>query len=279
MRTTNRKWFIWLALWALCLPYFVVPSAFSQGDLPDSTNGPFVFPQLAPPEYVVDVSGNRFILGDYTFLLEEVPTPISVGVIDGNVQIDIQTADGPVSLSLGKGVLSLTERAAPYVTVIGDAGEQSALLLDEYGQCPVCGRSLGIGNHRPLRCGHYGCLVSLDHVKVCPSCGNYMCNREDHSRCEHCGVRMCVHVRIECEYMRNPAPTPFQTMVPEEGVKYVVISEDGKRADGALEVSPKTTPWSPGDEFVRTPKPEMPEGEQSSLLPGGQENMTSGSCP
>ena len=258
----NRGRLLGFVLCVLCLLCIGEPPVFSQEALLEQTL----------PEYVVDVSENRFILGKYEFLLEDVPTPISVGVIDGNVLIGIQTADGPVELSLGEGVISLTERAVSYVTVFEDAVERSALLLDEYEQCPVCGRSLGIGNHRRLKCGHYGCLVSLDHLKVCSSCGNYACNGVDHSRCEHCKVRMCVHISIECEYMRNPAPTPFSTMVPGEGAKYFLISEDGTKADGALGISPQTTPWSPGEDFIKTPKPSPSEGDDQ-VSPEGQEGF------
>jgi hypothetical protein len=215
---------------------------------------PAAFSQEVLPEYVIDVSAGHFILGEYYFLLENVAAPISIGVIDGNVLVEIQTAEGIETLSLGEGSLSLTERAVPYVTIL-EAAEGSVFSLGQYDACAVCGRSTGIGNHQRLKCGHYGCLVSIEHLRICSSCAGFECSSKDHSRCPHCKVRMCIHENIKCEYMRNPAPTPYTTRVPGEGMQYYSISEDRTRVDGALEVGPRTTPWSPGEEFVRTPPP------------------------
>lgn len=219
----------------LFLMFLLGPPAYSQEDL---------------PEYVVDVVDDYFICEDYYFLLEDVITPIAVGVMDGVVQIEVRTSEGIEELDLGEGHLSLTERAAPYVRILEEAEDLAQLNLDQYGVCSICGRTTGLGFHQIMPCGHYGCLMSVDHLKICPSCNAYVCNGKSHKICESCKVRMCVHIDIECEYTRNPAPTAYTTVVPGEGVKTFSISEDRTSVDGAVGARPQN--WAPGSDYIST---------------------------
>lgn len=206
-------------------------------------------------EFIIDVVDQHFRCNGYDIPLADMDIPIAVGIIDGNVTIKINTPTGIQKLSLGQGSLSLTENAVSFVSILEQA-VPSALQLDAYDICSVCGRSLGIGYHQELECGHYGCIVLIDHVKFCSACDQYMCNGKDHTSCPHCKVRMCVHENIKCEYMRNPAPTPYSTKVPGGAVQSYQFSDDYSSIDGTINGRPRE--WTPGIDYERrnaTPPP------------------------
>lgn len=213
-------------------------------------------------EYVIDVVDHHFLCNGYDFLLADAENPIAVGIVDGIVTVEINTPDGLQALSLGEGILSLTENAVPFVKVLEQV-DPSELRLEAYEKCQICGRSVGIGYHQKQECGHYGCLVAVDHVSICSACDDYVCNGNDHNRCEHCKVHMCVHENIKCEYMRNPAPTPYSTKVPGGAVQYYQITEDYSGAEGAVGGVPKQ--WTPGIEFEKRNATPVPAGVQTDM--------------
>lgn len=174
---------------------------------------------VAQGDVIVNVVDGRLIFGDYNLELADGATPIEMGTIDGNTVLHVRTTSGLVTINLGDTKVSLTQQAAARTRSMGNTSSGSGTsdgtgTAGDDGICPICGRSLAIGNHTRLVCGHYGCEVPADHVRLCEDCGHYRCNGQDHTKCEHCGVRWCVHVDYECEYSRNPVPTPTPTPSP-----------------------------------------------------------------
>lgn len=170
---------------------------------------------VARGDMIVNVVDGRLVFGSYNLELADSATPIEMGTIDGETVLHVRTTSGLVTINLGDTKVSLTQQAAERTRSMGAASSSGSTGSGAGGDtCPICGRSLAIGNHTRLVCGHYGCQVPADHVRWCEDCGNFRCNGEDHSKCEHCGVRWCVHVDYECEYMRNPVPSPTPTPSP-----------------------------------------------------------------
>lgn len=182
-------------------------------------------PQTEPMEIIVDVQEGRFIANGYEYdLASEEMQPILLSTQDGEILAQVDTREGIVTLHLGNGNLAVTQAASSYVSVEDEATKE----ITEWSQsplCEICGRSTAIGKHYVVECGHYGCLMAADHPTRCGECGHYRCNHQSHMPCEHCGVALCMHVDLECEYMRNPAPTPFSTMVPR------IDDETGEETD------------------------------------------------
>ncbi len=207
----------------------------------------------ADREYVLDVVEGRLISGEHNIPLAEVETPIEVGVVGGEVIVRVQTPDGLLEENWGEGWPSLTERAVKYVDLLQSPARPTLDLADN-DMCPVCGRSTAIGYHKQLPCGHWGCLHSVDHFRVCPHCEEYVCNGKVHTRCETCKVAWCVHVDLECEFTRNPAPTPYVTKEPLGDKVYYVVDPAGSSAVG-MPGGKQAPTWAPGMSFVVTPKP------------------------
>lgn len=206
--------------------------------------------------WVLDVADGHLISRGKDFpLAKGVDVPIEAGVIGGEIIIRIQTTSGLVEENWGSGFLSLTERAVSHVKLLEDQKEPSILVSGEL--CPICGRTSTIGYHKKFPCGHWGCLVSLDHYRICPSCGQFVCNGVDHTACEYCKVRMCVHVDLECEHTRNPAPSPYETKRPDGVTVYSYWDSTGTITYGTPG-GIKPSVWSPSTEYMKqfeTPRP------------------------
>lgn len=207
-------------------------------------------------EFVIDVVDGRFVCEAYDMPLSDIDRPIAVGMLDDMVEVRVATSEGEVALTLGQGTFALTERAMPYVRAMEEAFPVEA---EEAEVCEVCGQSTAIGRHFLLECGHFGCLVTADHPQVCTACGKYMCSTESHLPCEHCGVAMCVHVKLECEYYRNPAPTPYAT---KEGTTTSYRNLQAGYVEGSAD-NKKPSDWTPAEDYYKahaTPSPAPTEG-------------------
>lgn len=227
-----------------------------QSGVIETTNAP----SAEQTEIIVDVREGRFISGPHERLLsQEAERPITLSVRADVIYAQISTDAGMEALELGRGHLAVTQEAVPFVSV-EDASTHEITGWEEGPVCEVCKRPTAIGKHYLLDCGHYGCLMTADHPERCTECGAYRCNGQSHALCAHCDVAFCMHVDLECEYTRNPAPTPFSTMVPEEGEdeedakeKEVYYMEDPsghyRAGDPALAEAtrvPKNYGWTPG---------------------------------
>lgn len=208
-----------------------------------------IAPSVGEDQIVIDVVEGRFVSGTKDIPLADAEQPILLEIEDGMVFVELDVPGGKARMSLGQGSVGLTERAAAYVRVAEPDVPQEVIEGSDR-ICEICGRTLAIGRHIKLECGHYGCLMVADHPHVCPSCEDFMCTLQDHSQCEHCGVRFCVHVDIECEYMRNPAPTAYATRDPDGGRHTFYMEPDGSAVYG----SEQSASWSPGLSFV-SPQP------------------------
>lgn len=212
-------------------------------------------------DIVIDVQDGRMITGAFLFTLADMPEPIVLEVVDGEVRATIQTDAGEAVLSLGSGRLAVTQAAAPYVSV-RDAASEETVRWTESERCDICDQPLLIGKHYLLECGHYGCLMTADHPILCSDCGKFRCNGVSHVACEHCGVALCIHVDLECEYMRNPAPTPYSTKTPDSATVYYHQDASGTTLSGDPSTAGSTkapTAWTPGDDYVNalvTPEPD-----------------------
>jgi len=196
-------------------------------------------------EWILDVVEGRFILGDVILTLAETDRPIKIGFLHGELLVAVTTPEGEVEFFLGAAQIALTEAAAPYVTEM----EFPEDLESEGTICPTCGRSTAIGNHTLLSCGHYGCLMGAGHPQYCGGCHGFRCNGKDHSVCFSCGVHRCVHVDLECEYARNPVPTPMTTKDANGNVKQGWIANDGSAVYGNPNGNMPT--WAPAQEYIQ----------------------------
>lgn len=194
---------------------------------------------------VLIVAGQRLELGD-------VEKPIKVRMENGEVILDVTTKLGTETVNLGSKQIAMTERASQYAQVVQSTTENSGAT----GTCPACGKSMSSGDHTKLRCGHYACKAGANHLAICKSCGRYTCNNVDHTPCPGCGVGMCAHNDLTCDYTRNPAPTPFHTKNAEGKTVYYYISPDGTYVMGYPTSSPWV--WAPAKEYLdakATPTP------------------------
>lgn len=192
-------------------------------------------------EYIIDVVDNAFISSGYSLPLDEgVNRPIEISYVDGKVHISVSSADELVEIALDEGHVTLTDRAVSYVREAGETYIEESL-FSKGEVCEICGRSTAIGNHAMLPCGHQGCMVTVDHLNYCSACGHYKCDGKDHSICESCGVNWCVHIDLECEYTRNPAPTkaPY------------TLDTSGAYVEGS---SGKSTVWKPAEDQLAKEK-------------------------
>lgn len=131
--------------------------------------------------------------------------------------------------------------------------------------CTYCGRYTALGNHSILPCGHIGCLKPAEHVQCCSACKRYKCNGKDHAICPNCKVHWCVHVDLECEYTRNPAPTPYATVGPDGKTQSYYTDPQGQYVQGCVE--PVST-WSPGIEYAKKNGFYVEQGDGSSEAGG-----------
>lgn len=204
-------------------------------------------PAFAEGEIIINVVDGRFVGGGYDILLADVNSPIEVGVLNGEVIVRITSLDnGTMEFNLGKGQLALSDRAVSYVDLLPEE-ELTGSLPEGAEICTICGRSTAFGYHKTLDCGHYGCLVTLDHLQICSTCGKFTCDNKDHTPCDYCGVGWCSHVDMECEYTLNPSPTPLATKTPDGKIEYFTIEDDSADVNGAPEGTPE--PWAPGETY------------------------------
>ena len=197
-------------------------------------------------EYIIDVVDNAFISGGYSLPLDgEVNRPIEISYVEGKVHISVSSPDELVEIDLDEGHITLTDRAVSYVREAGETYIEESL-FSKGEICDICGRSTAIGNHSVLPCGHQGCMVTVDHLNYCGACGRYKCDGKDHTVCEHCEVNWCVHVDLECEYTRNPAPTkaPY------------TLDTSGQYVEGS---SGKSKAWTPAEDQLKKEKKEANE--------------------
>ncbi len=205
--------------------------------------------EVGPDAYIIDVVEGQFLLKDTELtLVDDMLKPIAIGFRNGQALVQVTTPEGVVDLDLGEVQVLLTENAAPYVREMEFEAE------DGHGPlCLICGRSMAIGNHTVMPCGHQGCLKVADHLQICTACNQFVCNGKDHSVCASCKVRWCVHVDIECEYTRNPAPTPMTTKTPDGKTKYGWVETDGTAVHGDPVGEPQT--WSPAQDYIDSKSP------------------------
>lgn len=217
----------------------------------------------AAEDIIIDVVDNSLRTGSYNIPLASSDKPISISLEGGNVIVTAASATGgSIRLDLGQGRVALTRRANPFVRIDqapgGTGGTQTAGQDDGSGNCVQCGKPLSVGDHSRLRCGHYVCKTGKNHLRVCPSCNDFMCSStEDHTACPICGVGFCAHNDFKCYYRQNPAPTPFQTTDPQGNVVYYYLSPDGVFMMGNPS-GEKGKVWSPGLVWERkhaTPSP------------------------
>lgn len=200
----------------------------------------------ALPEFIIDVVDFCFICGDEVLYLDpDTARPIEVYTDGNDITVRVQSPERMTELALGQGHATLTDRALPYVQRYDAAPAPTP--APEI--CDICGRSKALGNHERLPCGHQGCMVVADHLDYCTACGKYKCDGRDHSTCSSCGVKWCVHVDLECEYTRNPAPT---------AVAYA-ISEDATLVEGT---SGKASQWTPGEDYYKQRKKDAGEDDE-----------------
>lgn len=223
------------------------------------------FAAQAQGELIINVVEGRLKCGEYDLPLADTPSPVALGFAGGNTLLRVTTPDGVVDINLGGRQVAFTQRAATYVT---EMHLDHADYADTGEVCPTCGRSTTLGNHTKMSCGHYGCLKPADHLQVCSACKGYLCNSADHSVCSSCKVRKCVHVDLECEYTRNPAPTPYVTVGPDGSIQYNYTDPSGAYAEG--KPGPTALPWIPAiiDYAIKYATP-SPNPNPFPGMPGG----------
>ncbi len=211
----------------------------------------------AADDIQIDVVDGHFISGDHDIPMANVSKPISLGAVNGEVVVRIQTAFGEVELNLGKGRVAVTQRASDYVTLQMPSTPQAQQPAQQslQGDCPQCGSPLAQGDHRKLPCGHYACQEEPGHPRICTSCRKYMCNKVDHTKCPGCGVGACRHDDKKCTYRHNPVPKPFSTKNAEGKTVYYYVDPSGVYFIGA-----NGTPWvwSPAKSFPIGTPPKTP---------------------
>lgn len=209
---------------------------------------------------IINVVDGHFLCCDYDIALADSEKPIAVGYVNGKAIVQVEAEDGVQTIDFGEAQIALTQNAAQYVTELEYDLEDR---LETHEICPVCKRSAQIGNHTLLPCGHWGCRKPADHLQICTYCHGYLCHGKDHSLCTYCKVHWCMHVDLECPYTRNPAPTAFQTVGPDNKLAYFRIMNGGAGYEGQLgieaeegdeaeEKEQKEQGWAPQDSYMET---------------------------
>ena len=214
---------------------------------------------IAADDIIIDVENGNLITGSYNIPLDKTADrPISIGMEDGNVILVVLTdAGSTIRLNLGQGRVALTTRANPYVRIEQTSGTTGGATGGQEGQddgsgnCIICGNPLAVGDHSRYPCGHYVCKVGPGHPgRICPTCGEPLCDGGDHTVCPRCGKGYCGHDDHACSYRHNPAPTPFETTDPITGEKlYFYLSPDGVFMLGNP-TGERPEEWSPGQEYM-----------------------------
>lgn len=170
-------------------------------------------------EILIDIVDGELRVQNYRIgLAEDEETPVTLDSADGDVILRVITTQGEVELNLGQGVVGLTERAYPYVTLVAQPTATAPATTRPETECRHCGASL-----------------------------------KNHS-CPRCNKRYCVHDDIACGYRLNPAPTPFSTTDADGKTVTQYLAPDGSYYAGPPIGQPthKYAVWSPGYIYMET---------------------------
>lgn len=97
-----RFWIVSLVVVTLCFGSFAAASASGTGTV----------------QIVIDVEDGVAVIGENRLTLSDEETPIGLGLKGEDIILHVNTTAGFVWVKLGKGMLTITDDASPYVTLI-----------------------------------------------------------------------------------------------------------------------------------------------------------------